>query len=362
MLRQTQHVLLNSLFEIGQALNRRMAAVASLGAAVAVPALVLVWLAGFPAIDHSETKAIADRLPPLLSADASETEKLLPASFGKDDLGAANESVSIVSDDNSGAVQETDRIVTASLADVSEVLPSSTPAEPADRPAVSDRGPSNAGQTVDTVEILDECFAVETCIDRYLWALYLRTLKQDTVKEYDRRRVTVRKKRKRVTVTKVITRYVEEDFTWKDRKAAERAGMSMADYVIGGVDPALKRKLFHMLHAAEEAGLSPGITSAFRDDYRQSIASGLKAADNRSYHGGSLRGGYGHGMAVDVVSVKGETRAQRQASSETFWKWIDAHGQEFGIGRPYLDRDAPHVAPIDGKEYAEHRPRREARR
>jgi len=24
--------------------------------------------------------------------------------------------------------------------------------------------------------------------------------------------------------------------------------------------------------------------------------------------------------------------------------------QEFGIGRPYLDRDPPHVAPIEGKE------------
>ena len=108
-----------------------------------------------------------------------------------------------------------------------------------------------------------------------------------------------------------------------------------------------------MLHVAEEAGLSPGITSAFRDDYRQSIASRLKAANDRSYHGGSLRGGYGHGLAADVVSVNGATRAQRLTSSETLWNWVDAHGKEFGIGRPYLDR-APHVAPIDGKEYASH--------
>jgi hypothetical protein len=111
-----------------------------------------------------------------------------------------------------------------------------------------------------------------------------------------------------------------------------------------------------MLHTAEEVGLSPGITSAFRDDYRQSIASGLKAANDRSYHGGSFRGGYGHGLAADIVSVNGATRAQRFASTETLWKWIDAHGQEFGIGRPYLDRDPPHVAPIDGKEYADHHP------
>ena len=30
-------------------------------------------------------------------------------------------------------------------------------------------------------------------------------------------------------------------------------------------------------------------------------------------------------------------------------------GKEFGIGRSYLDRDPPHVAPIDGKEYASRR-------
>src|ERR1700689_3603239 len=130
--------------------------------------------------------------------------------------------------------------------------------------------------------------------------------------------------------------------------------MPMADYVIGGMDRDFKLKLFHMLHVAEQAGLSPGITSAFRDDYRQSIASGLKAANDRSYHGGSFRGGYGHGLAADIVSVNGATRAQRLASSEILWNWVDAHGKEFGIGRPYLDRDPPHVAPIDGKEYADH--------
>ena len=110
-----------------------------------------------------------------------------------------------------------------------------------------------------------------------------------------------------MTVTRSFTKLVDQDFTWKDPKAAEKAGMPMMDYVIGGMDRSFKLKLFHTLHAAEQAGLSPGITSAFRDDYRQSIASGLKAATDRSYHGGSSRGGYGHGLAADVVSVKGAT-------------------------------------------------------
>jgi hypothetical protein len=129
----------------------------------------------------------------------------------------------------------------------------------------------------------------------------------------------------------------------------------MLDYVIGGMDRSFKLKLYYTLRAAEQAGLSPGITSAFRDDYRQSIASGLKAATDRSYHGGSFRGGYGHGLAADVVSVKGGTQAERWTATENLWKWIDAHGKEFGIGRPYLDRDPPHLAPVDGLEYAAHR-------
>jgi hypothetical protein len=214
--------------------------------------------------------------------------------------------------------------------------------------------PNDAKEAVSSIEIVDECLVADICIDRYLWALYQRTPKVDTIKVQERRKVTVKKKGKTVTVTKSFTKLVDEDFTWKDPKAAEKAGMPMMDYVIGGMDRSFKLKLFHTLRAAEEAGLSPGITSAFRDDYRQSIASGLKAATDRSYHGGSFRGGYGHGLAADAVSVKGATQAERWISTENLWKWIDVHGKEFGIARPYLDKDPPHVAPIDGKEYADH--------
>ena len=207
------------------------------------------------------------------------------------------------------------------------------------------------------VETLDECLVVEICIDEYLWSLYERTPKVDTNKVTERIKTTVKTKGKTRTVTKTITKYVVGDFTWKDPIAAQRAGMSLKDYVIGGMDRGFKLKLYRALRAMDDAGLMPGITSAFRDDYRQSIAAGNKAASDSSYHGGSRRGGYGHGLAVDLVSVKGETRVQRFASSEELWKWIDAHEKELGIGRPYLDRDPPHVAPIDGKEYAAKRGR-----
>ncbi|QOG18820.1 MULTISPECIES: hypothetical protein [Bradyrhizobium] len=211
--------------------------------------------------------------------------------------------------------------------------------------------PSKASPPADTVAVLDECFVIDACIDRYLWALYQRTPKEDSIKVQERRAVSIKRRGKTVTVMRSFTKLVDEDFGWKDPKAAEHAGMSMMDYVIGGMDKSFKRKLFRTLLAAEAAGLSPGITSAFRDDYRQSIASGLKAASDRSYHGGSTRGGYGHGMAADIVSTQGNNRAQRWVSTEILWKWVDANGKALGVGRPYLDRDPPHVGPIDGKEY-----------
>jgi hypothetical protein len=224
-----------------------------------------------------------------------------------------------------------------------------------------DPAPGYAKEAVRSIATPDECLGEETCIDRYLWSVYERTPKEDTIKVRERIKVKVKKKGKTRTVTKTITKLVDEDFGWKDPKAAQKAGMSMIEYVIGGMDRSFKLKLYRALRAMDNADLAPGITSAFRDDYRQALASGNKAASDSSYHGGSRRGGYGHGLAADLVSVNGETRAQRWRSSEKLWKWIDAHGEEFGIGRPYLDRDPPHVGPIDGKEYADKRGRPKAK-
>jgi hypothetical protein len=246
---------------------------------------------------------------------------------------------------------------------VEAALPDSHPTPPPEtrgrlvslfRPEPENEDPQPAARPVET---LDECLVVDICIDEYLWSLYERTPKVDTNKVTERIKTTVKVKGKTRTVTKTITKYVVGDFTWKDPIAAQRVGMSLKDYVIGGMDRGFKLKLFRALRAMDDAGLMPGITSAFRDDYRQSIAAGNKAASDSSFHGGTRRGGYGHGLAVDLVSVKGETRLQRFASSEVLWKWVDAHEKEFSVGRPYLDRDPPHVAPIDGREYAAKRGR-----
>jgi hypothetical protein len=173
------------------------------------------------------------------------------------------------------------------------------------------------------------CIEQPDCVDGYLWSVYERTPKIDTG---------------------------GADFTWKDPEAAEKAGMTLRDYVVGGMDAAFKVTLYRALRALDMAGFKPGIMCGFRDDYRQSIASGrMKAQNDRSFHGGSFRGGYGHGLAADIVSILGSTPADRSHFNDRMWKFIDRHEKELGIGRPYLNHDPPHVAPLDGEEYATHR-------
>jgi hypothetical protein len=354
-------------------MNPRLAAMAALGREVALPASVLVCLVAF----GSGAAPIVDRLAPALAADAKVIDNkiadakitynkvadaLPPIVLATADVVPAGGSIpEAFAADATPASPEPDPIVTAALTDPSETLRPETSPEPVATTSMDTPESYEANRAIDSPEVLDECLVADPCIDRYLWALYQRTPKEDAVTTKEERKVTVKKKGRLVTVTRTFSKLADEDFSWKDPKAAANVGMPMVDYVIGGMDRDFKLRLFHLLHAAEAAGLSPGITSAFRDDYRQSIASGLKAANDRSYHGGSFHGGYGHGLAADIVSVNGATRAQRLTSTETFWNWIDVHGKEFGIGRPYLGRDPPHVAPIDGKEYADHHPGMKAR-
>jgi hypothetical protein len=337
---------------------------------VVIAGWVVVSLAGIgsPRIENSAAAHVVDRLAPSLAANAeamaapqviiAATPQIVTMSYaapGNADVATAAEFLAKPVAETPAAPDKPQPIVVAALTDPAEVLsPEVAPAQPP--PAnTADAQPQDVAKTVGRVELVGECLVVEPCIDQYLFALYERTKKEDSIKETEKRKVTVKRKGKLVTVTRSFTRLVENDFTWKDPKAAERVGMSMIDYVIGGMDRSFKLKLFHTLHAAEAAGLRPGITSAFRDDYRQSIAAGLKAASDRSYHGGSSRGGYGRGLAADIVSVNGTNRAQRWVSTEALWKWVDANGKQFGIGRPYLGRDPPHVGPIDGQEYVSRR-------
>ena len=153
-----------------------------------------------------------------------------------------------------------------------------------------------------------------TSTGEYLFRAYLRTVKWDA-----------------------------ECFEWKDPAAAERTRLSLRDYVIGGVHPVLKDQL-HKLFVALEAeecsfGLKckPGITSAFRDDYRQQIATGYKARTGHSMHGGSsVTKGWGDGRAVDVVNASEPNFFDDSgvSASEMMWHHIDTLGPPIGIYRP----------------------------
>src|SRR5262249_10318647 len=68
------------------------------------------------------------------------------------------------------------------------------------------------------IEAADECIVAQICIDRYLWSLYERTRKIDTIKVPEQIKVSVKRKGKTKIVTKTITKLVDEDFTWKDPK------------------------------------------------------------------------------------------------------------------------------------------------
>lgn len=128
------------------------------------------------------------------------------------------------------------------------------------------------------------------------------------------------------------------DFTWKDVAAAARLGMSLGDYVIGGMDRDFRELLYRAGLAMDAAGIRWTILSGFRDDYRQGLASGYKAHVGDSLHGGSFTtGGYGHGCAVDVVDADGKSR--------TLWTWIDANAAQIGIERPLPGLDPAHVQP-----------------
>jgi hypothetical protein len=167
----------------------------------------------------------------------------------------------------------------------------------------------NATDTDDAVKPRKRAASIMNEVDDYLWEVYQRVpVKKDGA----------------------------GDFTWKDPAAAKRVGMSLQDYVIGGMDPEFREQLYHAGKAMDAAGIQWSLLSAFRDDYRQGIATGFKARGGNSLHGGSRRtGGYGHGRAVDVTGAEGQM-------SEV-WSWLDAHGAKYGLYRPMPGNDPAHV-------------------
>jgi hypothetical protein len=128
------------------------------------------------------------------------------------------------------------------------------------------------------------------------------------------------------------------DFTWKDPAAAKHRGIPLQSSMIGGMDADFREQLYHAGHAMDGDGIHWSMLSAFRDDYRQTLAAGFKARTGNSKHGGNrATGGYGHGQAIDITTADGD--------AGTVWHWIDAHGAKCGLHRPIPGPDPAHVQP-----------------
>jgi hypothetical protein len=154
-------------------------------------------------------------------------------------------------------------------------------------------------------------------------------------------------------------RYVETpkrdsscDFSGKDSQAAKRLGMNERQYAIEGMEWPLRLRLYNLIRYFDQRGVVVGITTGYRDDYRQAIACGRnKNKPGNSFHGGSLVGGWGKGQAVDLVAIA-PTREEQLRKSVELWAAIDKVGKSFGLGRPFGSHDAPHVAPLESREFA----------
>ena len=285
-------------------ISARFAARAALGGTVLLAGWVTGWLAGLasPSIQHFYAAAIEERnssaVPTILiadrePADAPQSTAMVPVSnvggtavVGRPERMDLSTVVTVLADvapadlaspKPVSSLAEVAAVDSMSIKETADPESPETPVALASVPApevlidgpLSDSHPppqpamqslaslftsdplkQDALLAVRPVETPSECPAPEAkvCIEDYLWAIYERTPKIDTNKVVERVRikakVTIKEKKKTRTVTKTFIKtnikYVLGDFTWKDPIAAKKCGMSLKDYVIGGMDPSFK--------------------------------------------------------------------------------------------------------------------------
>ena len=216
-------------------MNPRLATLAELCRETVLPASVLACLT-LGAADAEYTKAaskaapIVSRIAPALAADARAARQPQPVTSNYTALGKAIPAKADVATANAelapssaSAVTSDAAVAEAGLQPTTEAAPQAAPAEheqtppphQAEQPIVT----ASLGDSSDVrrrkrrphksrqrqcrraqrrrirvtpsrtairppirLRILDECYVVDTCVDRYLWALYQRTPKEDSVK------------------------------------------------------------------------------------------------------------------------------------------------------------------------------------
>ena len=220
---------------------RRFATVAA-ALTVVIAGCVVAWLAGFGSagIENTAAAPIVDRPPPSLTADAEVVDAPQASAMGDTVVAAAAGAATVAatnatraSDESADAPQATamgDSVVAvapgavtvpstnttaaqdepapigeAASTGASHTLPPETPPVQVATASTSDLLPDDAGKAVSSIDIPGECREEDLCIDHYLWALYQRTPKEDTIKVEEQRKVAVKKKGKTVTVTRSFT-------------------------------------------------------------------------------------------------------------------------------------------------------------
>jgi hypothetical protein len=186
-------------------MNPRLAALAALCREVAIPASVLAWIiaTGSVGIDSTGAAPIVEHPAPSLVAVANTTvaklaDRLPPIALATAAVPAVSEPVTKVTvadatpawheAEVTPALHEPEPIVTAALTDSSELLPPETSPDQVAKPdqaveiSPATRKPGNANPALDSTEVLDECLVADNCVDRYLWALYQRTPKEDSIR------------------------------------------------------------------------------------------------------------------------------------------------------------------------------------
>src|SRR5437763_4833771 len=161
---------------------RRFATVAAASCGTVVLAgWVVASLAGFGSAGIEITAAVPidDRRAPSLTADvelavapqatAMGNAAVANAAVASAEVATAAEPVTGTETDTTAASDKPESIIVAALPDSSQMLPPETPPVQVTTTSTPDPVPNDAKEAVDSVEILDERLAAETCTRRYPW-------------------------------------------------------------------------------------------------------------------------------------------------------------------------------------------------
>ena len=347
-------------------MHPRLAAMATLGREIAMPASVLVCLAALGSADIGNSGAsVAERAAPPPTSDTALAIRPPVIAFTTADVGGVSRTVTeMVTEEPAKAPvePESDPIVTAALTNSPEVLPAEVPPKPADETSMASLEPGDVDHAAgspaaSSPDVRDRCSTEDACIDRYLWALYQRTPKEDAIRIQEQRKVTVRRKGRMVTVTRTFTTVTDEDFSWKDPKAAEQSR-----HAHGGLRDRRHGSGFQAEAVSDAARRRRSRPVAW---HHQRLPRRLSPIDRERTQGGQRQV-----LSWRQLPWRLRPRAcggyrQRQWRRRGRSGWLPAKSSGNGsmttarsLGSAGLIsiRDPPHVAPIDGKEYADHHP------